>query len=190
LPSLALDNYSTLVDTMREESGDKSNPIWLVVNPKYTVVRHNIWTPILDEIQDNIYRKLRTRIDTGKIFILNGIDDVSFRESVLEYQPKILITFGIVAYELVRRVIEVGPEVGPKYWRNTDIADEFDRSIANFDINRTNRIPLLRRVVKNGKYIAERNYYGREDGENYFRNVGAKIADKIIENQDNLKIWV
>ena len=209
MPCLSFNNYSTSDDTMKEESGDRSNPIWLVVNPKYPVVRHNIWTPILDSIQDNIYRKLCTRIDTGKIFIMNAVSNigilpntfdgweagvaeeiVTFRESVLEHQPKILITFGIVSYEFVKRVTEIRPEVGPKYWRNTDIANEFERSIANFDINKTNRIPLLRRVMKNGKYIAERNYYGLEDGENYFRDVGAKIAARIIENKDHLKIWI
>ena len=209
MPCFAFNDYPTRVETMKEESGDKSSPIWLVVNPKYPIVRQNIWAPILDAIQDNIYRKLCTRIDTGKIYVMNAVSEigilpntldrwqagvtkeiVTLRESVLEHQPKIIITFGIFSYEFVRRVIEIRPEVGPKYWRNTDIADEFERSIANFDINQTNSIPLLRRVMKNGRFIAEHNYYGLEDGENYFRDVATKIAERIIENKNNLKIWI
>lgn len=36
---------------------------------------HNIWTSIIDIIQDEIYRKLRRRIDTKNIYIRNAIGD-------------------------------------------------------------------------------------------------------------------
>jgi hypothetical protein len=194
---------------MKKEFGDRAYPIWLLVNPKYPAVRHDIWTPILDEIQDKVYRKLHTRIDTEKIYIKNAVSDigivrntanwwaaevakeiVTLKESVLEHQPKIIITFGTITYELVRRVFEIRPVNGPKYWSTTNLGDEFERSISNFDINQTNRIPLLRRVMKSGRFIEDHNYFSWEDNENYFRDVGTKIADKIIENKDSLKIWI
>lgn len=209
MSSLVLNKYSPLVDRMKQESGDRSSPIWLLVNPKFPAARHDIWAPILDEIQDKVYRKLHTRIDTGNIFIKNAVSDigivpntanwwaaevakeiVTLRESVLEHQPKILITFGTITYEFVRRVFDIRPEKGPKYWSTTNLGNEFERSIANFDINQTNMIPLLRRVMKSGKLIEDRNYSSWEDSENYFRDVGTKIADRIIENKDNLKIWI
>ncbi|HEY8908825.1 MAG TPA: hypothetical protein VIM51_00870 [Desulfosporosinus sp.] len=209
MSSLVLNNYSPLVDRRKKESGDKSFPIWLLVNPNYPAIRHNIWTPILEEIQDKVYRKLHTRIDTDNILIKNAVSDigevpnslnygakevakeiVTLRESVLKLQPKIIITFGTITYEFVRRVFELRHEKGPKYWSTTNLGDEFERSIANFDINQTNRIPLLSRVMKSGKFIEERNYSCWRDSGNYFRDVGTKIADKIIENKDSLNIWI
>ena len=207
--SSALNKYSPIVDRKKKDSGDGSYPIWLLVNPKYPAVRHDIWTPILNEIQDKVYRKLHARIDTEKIIFKNAVSDIGIvpntsnsfaaevakeivmlRESVLEHQPKILITFGIITHEFVRRVFEIRPEKGPKYWSTTNLGDEFERSIANFDINQTNRIPLLRRVMNSGNFNEDCSHFSWEDSENYFRDVGTKIADRIIENKDSLKIWI
>lgn len=209
LSNLVLNNYLPLVDKTMKESGDKSSPIWLLVNPKYPVVRDDIWNPILDKIQDAVYRKLRKRIDTGNIFIKSVVSDIgmvpnalnlraaevtkeiaSLQESVLENRPKILITFGKITYEFVRRVLEIRPEEGPKYWSTTNLGDEFERSIANFDINQTNKIPLPGRVMRSAKSSKDRDYSSWEDSENYFRDVGTKIAERIIENKDSLKIWI
>lgn len=205
---MMLNKYSTLTNQTNVESGDKTYPIWLLVNPKYPAVRHDVWTPILDEIQDKVYRKLHTRIETTNIFVKNAVNDIGivpntlnwwaaevakeievFRESVLEFQPKILITFGAFPFEFARRVFEVKPQKGPKYWSTSNLKDEFEQSIENFDINKTNRIPLLRRVITNGKNV-ENSYPSSKDSENYFHDVGLKIAEKIIENKDNLKIWI
>ena len=209
MSSLALNKYSTLANIMEKESGDRSYPIWLLVNPNNLDVCHDLWAPILDEIQDKIYRKFHTRIDPENIFIKNTVSDIGIvpktsnswaaevakeivmlRESVLEHQPKILITFGALTYEFVKRVLETRSEEGPKYWSTTNLGDEFERSMADFDINQTNRIPipLLRRVMKKGKSVEDRNYSSWEESEKYLRYVGAKIADRIIENKESIKI--
>ncbi|MDR3601084.1 MAG: hypothetical protein P4L49_11490 [Desulfosporosinus sp.] len=209
MSNLAHIKYSPLVDRMKKESGDRSNPIWLLINPKYPAVLYDIWTPILYEIQNIVYRKLRARIDTENIFIKNAVSDIGIvsknannsavdlaeermmlKESLLKHQPKILITFGTITYELVRRVCELRPEEGPNYWSTTNLGNEFERSIANFDINQINRIPLPRRVMRNDKFIEEFDDFSWERNEAYFREVGAKIADRIIENKDSLKIWI
>ncbi|SPF37152.1 conserved hypothetical protein [Candidatus Desulfosporosinus infrequens] len=210
MSSLVLDQYAPLlVDKIKQESGDMAFPIWLLVNPRYPAIHHHIWTPILEQIQDRVYRKLHARIDTKKIFIKNVASQIGlvsnttnssaeerakeivvFRESVSECQPKILITFGTITYEFVRRVFECRHEIGPQYWSTTNLGDEFERSIANFNITQTNRIPLLSRVKKSGQSIEDRNYFSWEDNENYFRETGRKIADRIIENKDSLKIWI
>ena len=210
LSSLVLKkNYSPLVDRWNTESGDKSYPIWLLLNPKYPAVIYDIWNPILYEIQDKVYRKLHARIDTKNIYIKNTVSNiglepnnstgrseevsqemVALRESILEHQPKIIITFGTITSEFIRRIFEKRPEIGPQYWSTTNLDYEFDRSIANFDVNQTNMIPLLRRIMKKSKLIDERDYFSWEDNENYFREVGTKIAERIIENRDSLKIWI
>jgi len=202
LSSLVLNNDLTFVDRMNKESGDRSCPIWLLVNPKYPADIYDIWSLIMYEIQDQVYRKLHARINSKNIFIMNTISDIGrvpdasseaqvaqeiafLRESVLEHQPKLLITFGTITNEFVRRVFVQRPENGPKYWSTSNIADEFERSIANFDINQTNWIPLVCRVTKKTKSLKD-----WEDIENYYHDIAIKIAEKIIENKDGLKIWI
>jgi len=199
MSSLVLNNYSTFDNRMNTESGNISCPIWLLVNPKYPSDIYDIWALIMYEIQDKVYRKLHSRIESRNIFIKNVVSDIGrvptsieeevakeivmLRESVLNHQPKLLITFGTITNEFVRRVFDIGPEKGPKYWSTSNIGNEFDQSIANFDITRTNWIPIIRRVTKSNKHFWE-------DSETYYHTVATKIADRIIENKDSLKIWI
>jgi hypothetical protein len=74
---------------MKSEVGNKDFPIWLLgdSNPKNWQdilvspfdsrhpARHSIWTPVLDVIQDNVFRKSRIRIDTSSIYIRNAIEN-------------------------------------------------------------------------------------------------------------------
>ena len=205
MSKLTLNKYIPLDKMIKRESGERAYPIWLIVNPKHPAVRHNIWTPVLAEIQDKVYREIHTRIDTSNLYVRNAVCDSEvvpntlnwwgaevaqeiemFREIVLENKPKIIITFGAFPFEFLRRVYEIKPEKGPKFWGTSNLGDEFGRAIENFDINKTNQIPLLRRVISSGKFIEDHNYFG----ENYFQYVGTKIAEKIIENKDNLSIWI
>ena len=205
MSNLTLNKYISLDTTIKRETGERAYPIWLLVNPKHPAVRHNIWTPVLAEIQDKVYRETHTRIDTSNIYIRNVVSDSRivpntlnwwgaevakeielFREIVLEHQPKILISFGAFPFEFLRRVYEIKPEKGPKYWGTSNLGDEFGRSIENFDINKTNRIPLLRRVISSGKFIEDHNYFGRK----LLSLCWKKIAEKIIENKNKLNIWI
>ncbi|MDP4126128.1 MAG: hypothetical protein Q8912_04195 [Bacillota bacterium] len=184
---------------MFNETGERSFPIWLLLNPKYPGVQHSIWTPILNEIQDKVYREIETRIDSSNIYIRNTINDIGkvpntlnwwavevykeielFRESIFEYKPKILITFGAFPFEFVRRVFNIKPEKGPKSWSNSNLKSELEQAIENFDINQTNRIPFLRQIsTSNAKEMST-----------YFYEIGTKLAEKIIENKDKLNIWI
>lgn len=206
MTSLTQTKYSPLVDKLKRESGKRTFPIWLLFNPKHPIVSHYIWTPVLTEIQDMVYREMRTRINTADIYFRNAVSDSAivpntanwwgdqvdteierFREIVFEHNPKIIISFGAFPFEFVRRVFEIKPEKGPKSWGNSNLEDEFRQSIENFDINNTNRIPLLRRMASSRKYKEQQyqNYY-----ENYIHFVGTKIAEKIIENKDSLNLWI
>lgn len=198
-----------LEEKVKRDSGEKSYPIWLLVNPKYPAVRQDIWRPILDEIQDKVYREMQTRIDTPNIYIRSAVSDSGIvpntlnwwgkevakeieilKELVHEYKPKMLITFGAFPFEFVRRVFEIKPEKGPKAWSSSVLRDEFEKSMENFDINQTNRIPLLRRVVASDKSVEDFNYLSRTDRETYFHHVGTMMAEKIIANKNSLKIWI
>ncbi|KUO74173.1 MAG: hypothetical protein APF81_04595 [Desulfosporosinus sp. BRH_c37] len=193
---------------MKRELGERSYPIWVLFNPKHPI-SHDNWTPILDEIQDKVYRELNTRIETADIYFRNVVSDSRmvpntlnwwgpevakeielFREIIFRYKPRILFTLGAFAYEFSRRVYEIKPEKGPKAWSTSNLGDEFGRSIESFDINKTNIIPLLHRVGASSNFIETDNYFRRKDGDNYYRYVGTKLAEKIIENKDRLNIWI
>lgn len=206
MSSLARDKFISLVG---RDSGEKTYPIWLLVNPKYPAVVYSIWSHVLEEIQDKVYREIHTRIDTTNIYIRSAVIDCGivpntlnwwgnevhseiklFKELILEYNPKLLISFGAFTFEFIRRVYEIKPEKGPKYWSGSALEEEFKRSIKQFDVNHTNTIPLLRRVLESDKSIDTQDYFTPNDSEKYFHLVGTKIAERIIENKDNLDIWI
>jgi len=193
---------------MKRESGERSCPIWVVFNPKHPI-SHDNWTPVLDEIQDKVYRKLKTRIESSDIYFRYAVRDASvvpntlnwwgaevvqeiesFREIAINHKPILLFSLGAFAFEFLRRVYNIKPEKGPKAWSNSNLGEEFERSMENFDINKTNIIPLLHRVGASASFIDTDNYFCRKDGENYYRYVGTRLADKIIENKDRLDIWI
>src|SRR4030065_460436 len=72
---------------MELEAGNRDFPLWLIadsnpakwearlstpLDPRHPT-RHNIWTPVLDEMQDGIYRASRQRIDTSGIYVRNAL---------------------------------------------------------------------------------------------------------------------
>lgn len=204
MSSLVLNNSSTHIEKMKNESGTKSCPIWLLVNPKNPNDIYSIWNPIMYEIQERVYRKLHARINSESIYMESAFSDigkvpktlngssvevaqeiVKLRENIFEHQPKILITFDAITNELARCVFDIRLENGPKFWGKTNLGNEFERSIANFDINQTNWIPLFRRVTKYENIIKDWKASG-----DYYRGIAIKIADRIIKNKNNLKIWI
>jgi len=206
LSDLASDKLKSLVG---RDSGERTYPIWLLINPKYPAVVYGIWRHVLDEIQDKVYREIQTRIDTTNIYIRSAVSDCGIvpntlnwwgnevsseikllKELIIDFNPKMVISFGAFTFEFMRRVYEIKPEKGPKYWSASILKDEFDISIDKFDAKQTNMIPLLRRVIESDKLIESESYFSQNDSEKYFRYVGTKIAEKIIENKDKLNIWI
>ena len=74
---------------MEQETGTPQYPIWLIgdsepdrwkselktpFDPRHPI-RHNIWTSIIDIVQDSLYRELGKRIDTKELFIRNAVKD-------------------------------------------------------------------------------------------------------------------
>lgn len=193
---------------MKREWGERSFPIWVLSSPKKPI-SHDNWTPVLAEIQDKVYRELNTRIETANIYYRKAVSNSTiipntlnwwgpevvkeielFREIVFEYKPTIVFSVGAFPFEFLRRVYEIKPEKGPKAWSTSNLGAEFERSIEGFDIYKTNIIPLLHRVGASVSFIETHNYFCRKDGGNYYRYVGTKLADKIIENKDRLNIWI
>ena len=209
---------------MEREVGDCNFPLWLIgdsnppqwqlslktpLDPRHPI-RHNIWTSILDVIQDKVYRASKKRINTSSIFIRNAVDDSTKKPSqtsnqwsksteyeisalenlIKEYKPIMLFCFGAFSYEFVRRAMGAQEKRKYGYWGAKMLGDEFRIRIEEFNPKKTNIIPLLHRSISGGKFIESHEYFCGEKGVNYFEVVGDKIADRILQYSDQLQIWI
>ena len=136
---------------MERETGERKFPLWLIgdsnplqwqsylqtpFDPRHPI-RHNIWTPILDVIQDKVFRAERNRVDTSMIYIRNAVDNPAKKPNktrkewkqfeteneVKELQcliqtnkPVLVLCFGAFAYEFTRRAVLEPDEHNFGYW--------------------------------------------------------------------------
>ena len=209
---------------MKREVGDRNSEIWLLgdSNPKnwQTVLetpfdprhpaRHSIWTPVLEVIQDRVFRESQSRVDTSSIYIRNAIEDPAekprssgvewetivekelkeFQKVVREYQPRMLFSFGAFAFEFARRAFGEEPEHSHNYWGAKRLGREFEQRIAQFDLNAMNLLPLLHVSIARGRFIQSHEYFSGQEGGNYFEFVGNRIAQRLMEHSDRLKVWI
>jgi hypothetical protein len=188
---------------MTEESGDKFFPIWLLVDSKHPNDITNIWNPIMYEIQETVFRKLHARINSRNVFIKNIVSDIGsihsestkvevtktmemLRQSIFEYQPRLLFTFDAITNEYVNRALAQRLPNDLQYWHTRNLDYEFRHSTQNFNSAQINLIPLIRRKADTSKVINDWPEYGNS----YIIDVSAKIAEMIINNRDNLNIWI
>jgi hypothetical protein len=210
--------------TMLRESGSRSSQIWLLgdSNPKNWAnaletpldprhpARHSIWTPILDVIQDKIYRQARLRVDTSTIFIRNAIGDPASKPAgnvadwskmvfdemeefcliINQFKPKFIFTFGAFSYEFTRRVFNEVPKYPYSYWGARKLGNEFRKRLDGFSPKKTNIFPLLHATIARGKFIESHEYFSDQKGANYFEYVAQQVANIFLSHKDNLDIWI
>lgn len=209
---------------MKTDNGDVQFPIWLVgdsppknwqdkleypLDPRHPI-RHNIWTPVLEVIQDRVFRRAGSRVDTSSIYIRNAVSDRSrkpagndadwspsttseveaFAGLVSRWHPAVVLCFGAFAFEFARRASSELPQRAWNYWRTISLGAEFRERMRRFDIPGTNVIPLLHRSISGGKFLESHRYFCDRVGANYFEYVGMCIADRLLRFQDALPIWV
>ena len=209
---------------MREDDGRMNFPIWLLgdsepdnwkdiletpLDPRHPI-RHNIWTSVLDIIQDEVYRENGKRIDSSAIYIRNAIRDavnkpsrneivwqenlcmeVNKLKDIIELnKPPIIICFGAFAFEFARRALEEEPKRNYHYWGARELGYEFRNRINSFQPMSVTLIPLLHRSIAGGKFIQSHNYFCNNEGANYFKYVGSELAKKILEYIDQPEIWI
>lgn len=204
--------------------GSPSFPIWLLgdsnpknwqdvletpLDPRHPA-RHSIWTPVLDVIQDCIYRTARLRLDTSNLFIRNAIEDPGAKPKgslvdwpadvttqmselqalIREHKPVMLLCFGAFAYEFGRRSLGLKPERGFAAWGASSMGEDFRRRIDRFEIDETNVFPLLHVTIARGKFIQSHNYFCADKGANYFEHVGRRLADVLLAHRHKLSVWI
>ncbi len=208
---------------MDREVGDKDFPIWLLgdsnptnwqdilitpLDPRHPA-RHNIWTPVLEVIQDRVFRAEKRRIDSSKLYIRNAIEDPSRKpekntlnwnqELQLEvsdlanllnkHKPIFLLCFGAFSYEFCRRSQNLQPQ-SYDVWGARSMGDNFRSVINDFSLKSINILPLLHVSISRGRFIESHNYFSDDIGGNYFEHTGNLLSDKFIEHKDELDIWL
>ncbi len=212
---------------MEKEDGTLDSQVWLIgdsnpenwdkylhhpLDPRHPV-RHNILTPILEVVQENVFHADRSRIDTKQFYIRNAVEDASgkpdssdigkkwydkhiveelkeFRESLADKNPILVISFGAFAFEFCRRALEQNPERNYGYWDTTKLGIEFKQRISEFEPDRINLLPLLHVSIARGKFLtSHKNFCGKE-GENYFEFVGQQLAAIILKHETCFSFWL
>ena len=208
---------------MRREYGSRKFPIWLIgdsapekwadvldspLDPRHPV-RHNIWTPILDGIQEQVFLADRRRVNTTQLYVRNAVQDHQDKQanSALKWQPKLLkevcdfgallagytprmvFTFGQFAFEFARRSLKENPERKYTHWTTKALGQEFNQRVEDFDPGKINILPLLHRSIASLFFEAHKDFTGKEGG-NYFNYTAEKIASLLLEHKDKLAIWI
>jgi hypothetical protein len=209
---------------MEREVGQRNFPMWLIgdsnpvqwqpllrtpLDPRHPI-RHNIWTSVLDVIQDKVFRAGKLRVDTSALYIRNAVDtpekkpnqaDKEWKQVTeseidnLRYlievnRPIIILCFGAFAFEFTRRALGERNLVHYGYWGARRLGIEFRQRIGYFSPNTTNLLPLLHRSIAGGKFMQSHDYFCDERGLNYFEIAGSNIADKLVEYKDQLHLWI
>lgn len=209
---------------MKSETGSKESEIWLLgdsnpkrwqseldtpLDPKHPA-RHNIWTPIVEGIQERAYEAISRRMNTKPFYIRNAVQDPSIKpphnqtewdSSIVEaiqyvknviktYEPRFLFSFGAFSFEFARRSLDDKPPRRYSYWGARKLGEEFEKRIMEFDVERTNLIPLLHVSIARGKFLLSHEYFCNELGDNYFEYVAETISRLLIKYGDYLGVWI
>lgn len=175
--------------------------------------RHSIWTSVLEYMQEALYRQDRRRFATDRLYIINAIKDpddkpkamdvdwpddlrkktYSLRDRLLNFKPKVILTFGASAFEFVRRAY--GNELPLPYgkWSTKRLGEEFRKRIALYNPSGINVLPLLHVSISRGRFLESHRYFVGEGGKepaNYFEFVGTKLANLFLKEAEKLPIWI
>lgn len=208
---------------MARDVGDPSFLIWLLgdSNPKRWEnvldapfdprhpVRHNVWTAVLDVIQERIFLLSGSRLDTSSLYIRNAVADVAtkpgetsvewgpvmeevavLRGLVGKYTPVLLLSFGSFSFEFARRALSEECRRAFSYWTTRRLGDEFRQRLGQFDPAKTDLLPLLHVSIARGRFVQSHDYFCALGGANYFDVVGKAIGDVLVRYRDALPIWI
>jgi len=208
---------------MKRDVGDPAFPIWLLgdsnppqwegvlttpLDPRHPA-RHSIWTPVLDQIQDRVYRLCGDRMDTSSLYIRNAVasatdkpagktkewvlasrEAAAFRELLDEHRPVLLISFGAFSFEFARRVLAEEPQRPYAHWGARGLGEQFRERVCSFDLSRTNLLPLLHVSIARGKFIQSHEYFCGRENANYFCYVGDTIGEILVRHRHALPVWI
>jgi len=212
---------------MIESAGDPEFPVWLVADspPKNwgTVLdtpldpghpaRHNIWTSVLEYMQEALYRRDGRRFDTARLYVRYAVSKradkpdrtspdwpIELRRQIniwtadlMWFRPKVILTFGAFTFEFLRRAHNENPWYPFTHWTTGRLGDDFRERYKSIDLLGVNILPLLHRNISGGRFMeSHRDFMGEQAGEgaNYFEYVGTKLAELSLERLAQEPIWI
>ena len=205
---------------MKNSTGDPRFPIWLIgdsppeawadkldtpLDPRHPA-RHNIWTSVAEPMQDRLYRQRKLRLDTSRLYIRNAMSQPlatpiineqtrksqeALKELLDKYKPRILLTFGVSAFNIT---LWASGEI-PSVFANSAklLGEQFRSRIEKFHDDKVNIIPLLHASIARHWFLsAHRDYVGvyGPAPPNYFDYVGTKLADLLLAKFSDKSIWI
>lgn len=207
---------------MQDSSGDIDFPIWLVADSEPRnwqaqldspldsrhPARHNIWTPVLDYMQDYLYRNGKRRFNTENLYIRNAVKNpndkparidldwsqtletkVNEFRGLLDAKPKIVFTFGAFAFEFLRRACGESPEKFGN-WGAAELGSQFKERIKEYNESRVNILPLLHVSISRGRFLESHKYFVGGKNGNYFKFVGHQLAELFVNEFAQEPIWI
>ena len=209
---------------MLRESGNKNSSIWLIGDsspPQWGEyldepldsrhpARHNIWTPVLERIQEQVFLGDRRRVDVSQLYVRNAVhnredkpldSDMEWDSKLSEetddlgklietYAPTLVFTFGAFAFEFARRSLIKEPRRSSRYWTTKRLGAEFGQSVQNFNPREVNVFPLLHVSIARRHFLKSHEYFTGESNGNYFDLVGREIGTLLLKYRDTLSVWV
>ena len=207
---------------MERETGSRDYPIWLIgdSSPKRWEpelrtpldsrhpARHIIWTPVLEQLQLNLYASIGKRLQTDDLYIRNAVHNSSDKpenssdwssnlnlkseirqmsELLHRYKPTLLFSFGEFAFEFTRRSLNKSPIQAS--WSIDQLGNVFSKRIEAFNPKKINVIPLLHAIIARGEIIENHRKFTKLENGNYYDFVGQKIADCLVRNQTVFPLW-
>lgn len=209
---------------MLQESGDKDSAIWLLgdssplgwgeflsepLDSRHPA-RHNIWTPVLERIQELAFSEDRRRLDGTRLYVRNAVHNPEDRPrpNALEWDPKLIdqtsefgkllkthapqlvFTFGAFAFEFARRGFNVEPGRRFSHWTTARLGAAFRQGIEDFNPETVNILPLLHVSIARGHFLKSHENFTEDRNGNYFDFVGKEIGALLLEHKCTLNIWV
>jgi hypothetical protein len=208
---------------MAKSQGDIESAIWLLgdSNPQNWQnklqepldsrhpARHNIWTPILLEIQEQVFASAKLHVDQSKFYVRNAVENPrhkpapadlpwseylqqavkDFSTDMQKHHPQVIFCFGAFSFEFARRAVDSGKPTPYKAWNTRRLGEQFREAIESFDPKATNIISLLHVSIARGRFIESHDHFCNSAGGNYFAYAGEAIAAKFLQFRSQLKIW-
>lgn len=199
---------------MKDFAGDPEFPIWLIgdsppaawvnkldtpLDPRHPA-RHNIWTSVVDPMQDILYRQGRLRLDMSWLYVRNAmlsldeqpqLSQKRLKELLDKHRPIVVLTFGAPAFMIA---LLASGEVPQKLYKTAKLLGEQFRSrIEKCDELKINIIPLLHASIARRWFLsAHRDFVGDYGSmsPNYFDYVGTKLADLLLTKLSDKPIWI
>lgn len=175
--------------------------------------RHSIWTSVLHYMQDALYRKAKLRFDERQLFIRNAVKDPDSKpdgemedwaselqeqayqlgETFATFNPRVVLTFGAFAFEFARRAQDEEPSQHFTYWTTERLGQQFSRRISNYDMSKTNIVPLLHVSISRSRFLQSHDHFVGDRMEkpvNYFEYAGTELANLFLTKLIDEPVWI